>query len=78
MIPWSALVVLSSQHLTRPFQQIGNCGFGNYTAHDIVDELFHTYGWATVTDISKIDNTNKTLWDPNKPIEMRFKLIKDD
>ncbi len=54
-------------------QQIGNCGFGNQTACEIMDDLFHTYGCATATGISKIDDTIETPWDPNEPIEMLFK-----
>ncbi len=56
----------------KPVQQIGNCGFGNHTAQQIVDELFHTYGCATATDISKIDDTIKILSDPNSPIEILY------
>ncbi len=50
----------------KPVKQIGNFGFGNHIAWVIVDALFYTFGHAAVTDISKIDSTNKTPWDPNK------------
>ncbi len=42
-----------------------------------IDELFHTYDHATATNISKIDDTIKTPWDPTKPIEMFFKQVED-
>ncbi len=61
----------------KPVQQIGNCGFGNHTACEIIGNLFHTCGCAIATDIAKIDNTIKNPWDPNKPIEMLFQQIED-
>lgn len=61
----------------KPVQQIGNRGFGNRTAREIIDDLFHTYGRATATDIAKIDDAIKNPWDPNEPIEMLFKQIED-
>ena len=79
MIHSSILDLLLTQHLikqSQPLQQIGNYGFGNCIAHEIVDKLFHTYGCRTVTDIAKIDDTIKTTWDPNKPIEILIKQIK--
>ncbi len=77
-------IMLSAQHLKRaipdqfkPVPKIWNCSFGNITTHDIEDELFHTYGHTNATDISKIDETIKTLWDPTKPIEMHLEQIMD-
>ncbi len=44
----------------KPVQQIGNHGFGNHIAHEIVDELFHTFDHTNTTDISKINDSTKT------------------
>ncbi len=93
IIPSSTLVILSAQHLKKVFQiklnlynkleivvfettqsmKLCPCN----CVHEIVDELFHTYDHATATNISKIDDTIKTPWDPTKPIEMFFKQVED-
>ncbi len=44
----------------KQVQQYGKHGVGDCASHAIIDVLFHTYGCAAATDISKIDNTIKT------------------
>ncbi len=61
----------------KPVQNIGNCGFETHTASEIVDELFHAYGCATATYISKNDKAIKTPWEHNDTIDMLFKQIED-
>ncbi len=75
--------MLSVQHLTEPSQnslnqcnELEKCGFGNRMAHDIVDELFYKNDFATATDISNINATSKTPWDPNEPMKWLSSWLK--
>lgn len=50
--------------------QIGNHWFGNHTAPQIANKLFHTYECTTAIDIDEVDDTMKIHRDPVEPIKM--------
>ncbi len=68
--------MLSIQHSIKPFQINSKLWFWKLTVCEIVDKLFHTYGCATATEITMVDDAIRTPWDPNKSIEF-FNQIED-
>jgi hypothetical protein len=52
-------------------------GFANTTASDILEHLFLSYGSITVGDLKHNFENMQKAWDPQQPVETRFKQIQD-
>jgi hypothetical protein len=52
-------------------------GFANTTAHEMLDNLFMTYGNITAVDLENNFEKMCRAWDPQQPVESLFKQIQD-
>jgi hypothetical protein len=52
-------------------------GYVNISARDMLDHLFETYGNISAVDLEINFEYMRRAWDPQQPVESRFKQIQD-
>jgi hypothetical protein len=52
-------------------------GYTNFSARDMLDHLFDTYGNITAVDLEINFEHMRRAWDPQQPVETLFKQIQD-
>jgi hypothetical protein len=52
-------------------------GFANTSAREMLEHIFLSYGSITAVDLERNSETMRKAWDPQQPVESRYKQIQD-